>query len=218
MATKQLRMRRQQERNIRTRLTDLFSQKNPGYLLNGGAALNMVFSGRRVPADIDLRCDDIETVRKALADRYEMIRPKPTSVQVYCFVDENGVIIDLSQDVYGRAKSERAAGPISLANGKPLRVITYDFEQLLAEKLIALARKADAKDLFDLNACLSIPFDRKKMLRIMRAMAVAENADPLKVLRPDFSLRMNTAQEIAPPSSHQTMLGSVQNFLRAIIS
>lgn len=217
MRARQQKIRNQHERDLCSRTSKLFSQGNEKYALNGGSALNMVHTRGRIPADIDLRCDDIERVRRAFADRFESIPPKHTSVQVYCFVDDNGIVIDLSQNIFERKKMELPARPIGFANEKPVRVITYGFEELLAEKLIALSRKADAKDSYDICASLALPVDRGKVLRMIEGMAVAENADPLRILRPDFSIRMNTAPDIAKPSGQPDMLESVRIFLKSLI-
>jgi len=169
--------------HILQRLADLFPGPAPPYALNGGAALNMIYlgSGRRVPSDIDLRCDDLRECSKSLADRFRPAPRRPTNVEVYSFIDENGIVIDLAQDRLGRDKRRLQARSVLHGQGFgqcAVDVLSYDFETLFAEKLMALARKRGPKDLYDAHLCLSEACDQRMLVEILGECRRMEGTDP----------------------------------------
>jgi len=212
--------RLRKEFHLFQRLTDLFSSPNPPYALNGGAALNMIYlrGGRRVPSDIDLRCDDLQECRKLLADRFQPTAHRPTNVEVYSFIDENGTVIDLAEDRFDRTKKRLQARSVLHEQGfgqYAVDVLSYDFEILFAEKLIALARKRSPKDLYDAYLCLSEAHDRRKLLRFLQEYQTREGTDPRAITGPSFKA---DGEGMLPNCPSETeMLIKVQRLIRAVI-
>lgn len=202
------------------RLADLFSVRNPPYALNGGAALNMIHFGetKRVPSDIDLRCDDLEECRRAFSGVFEQIK-KPVPVEAYCFVDENGIEIDLSQNRFDRSKKRFQATSILCNYGLTqytADVLSYDFEILFAEKIIALARKKDFKDLYDAYVCMSHEFDRKKLLYFLAEFRDHDEIDPFVIASSSFLLDggRGGAHHVTSDLNENEILRKVQDFVR----
>ena len=205
----------QHEAHVLQRLAVLFSEPNPPYVLNGGAAINLIFAGgaRRVPTDIDLRCDDLEATRRVFERRYLPVK-KPATVKLHCFVDENGVEMDLTQNRFGGSKRDHTAS----GGGLSTPVKSYDFETLFAEKLLALTRKRDAKDLVDAHACLGIPFDRGCLLRIIHGVGKGDRIDLSALARSSFLLDATTSQgHVAATISADEMLPELQRFVAGLM-
>ena|GEM_PF-5673191 len=213
------RERFQKELSILKRLSDLFSKPKPAYVLNGSAALHFIFLGKRIPSDIDLRCDDVEATRKALSNRFEEV-PRSTTVPVYGFLDENGVLIDLSQNQFLRTRKTFVANPTSpnLFKDHSTPVFSYDFEVLFAEKLIALTRKRDLKDLFDAHSCLSRPVDLARVMLNLKEIAGVDGIDLLTLASPSYVLDGGLGGVVpASQTTPEEMLAKVQSFVRSLI-
>ena len=203
---------------IRNRIADLFSVSNPPYALNGSAALHLIFLGKRTPSDIDLRCDDIEATRKALGSRFEEI-PRKTTVPVYGFTDENGVCIDLSQNRF--ARSRRALAVSKESHGvilPPFTVVSYDFEVLFAEKLIALIRKRDTKDLYDAYCCISHGADFGRVASNLREIGKKDGIEPTAILAPSYGVDARAGMgALGAEIGVGKMLEKVRAFVRGIL-
>lgn len=203
---------------IRARLRELFSAPNPPYALNGSAALHLIFLGKRTPSDIDLRCENIEATREALSPRFKAMQRK-SNVPVYGFLDANGVMIDLSQDRFSRPKKTFMITPEnSDALFLPFPVLSYDFESLFAEKLIALTRKRDLKDLFDAYSCLSRDADFARVAMNLKRIGAHDGIDPLSLVSSSYVLDGGTGgYSLVSKTTSEEMLAKVQSFVRSII-
>ena len=199
------------EANTLSRLAHLFSSSKAPYALNGGAALHFIYLRelRRTPSDIDLRCDDLESCRRMFADRFEPME-KPSPVEMYCFRDENGIIIDITQNRFPRIKKMMKAASVD--------VLSYDFEVLFAEKLIALARKRDYKDLFDAYSCLSVEMDVKRFVRYLREISEHDEIDPSAIANPSYIIDGGRGGDapVVPGVSETAMLSRVQSFISSV--
>jgi len=213
------RSRLHRELNLLRRLTDLFSKTNPPYALNGSAALHLIFLGERTPSDIDLRCDDVEATRKLFSNRFEQVQRATTTVPLYSFKDENGVLIDITQNLFTRTRKHFIASPTAsnLFTNDSSRVVSYDFEVLFAEKLIALTRKRDFKDLYDADSCLSHDADIARVAITLKEIGKHDGINPSFLISPLYVLDGGLCGDV--PVSYTTaneMLSRVQAFVRSI--
>ncbi len=214
------RSRLHRELSILKRLSDLFSKPDPSYALNGSAALHLIFLGKRTPSDIDLRCDDVQATRKLFSTRFEQVQRATTTVPRYSFKDEKGVLIDLSQNLFTRTRKIFVASSTisnSFTNEFP-QVLSYDFEVLFAEKLIALTRKRNLKDLFDAYSCFSRNADLARVSMILKEIGNHDGIDPSSLTSFSYVLDGGPGGDVPVSQvSAKEMLAKVQAFVRSII-
>lgn len=216
--------RLRKELRLVLRLADLFAGAGVPYALNGGAALNMIFldGARRLPSDIDLRTDDIAGSRALLeADLQKLDKPAPLP-SICCFVDRSGIEVDLAPNPYQRERKWFVARSIFCEYGHPelsVGVLSYDFEVLLADKIMALARKRMAKDLYDTFVSIGRDFDRKKLADLLARLEKHDRVDPTVIASPSYALATGR-EEPSSVTAHidlDLMLSAVQRFIRGLL-
>lgn len=210
----------QVEANLIERMRELFSRHEPGYALYGGTALNMVYFGKkqRISYDLDVRADNFEECEKNFSGlfRHEIKTPK-----MHRFVDENGIRIDLASGHSGWAPKRRRANAILHYFGFPVYsadILTYDFECLFAEKIMAFTARGLPKDLYDVWLAKSQEFDEKLLLKRISELWDRTETDP-RVIITDYhhaDTDMGKIDSTIPALDGKEMYAEVKDFIRLL--
>ena len=169
-------------------------QKLPSYLPNavvfGGTALNKVYFGdsQRLSYDIDIKCRNWQRCSQKLSKVHKIFAK---SKEIYGFETNSGIKIELSTSFYNFPIVEREAISLLYYYGYNLakaNIKTYELEVLLAEKIIAFARRGTAKDLFDIWMGINKKPDEKKLISAIEKIRKRQGVNPYVLLMKNHSV------------------------------
>ncbi|MFP3950482.1 MAG: nucleotidyl transferase AbiEii/AbiGii toxin family protein [Candidatus Micrarchaeia archaeon] len=208
------------EVNVVSRLRQLFHEPVPGYAMYGGTALNMVYFGKRqrISYDIDLKCENLKKTEKEFG---KVFGHEIKTNKMHRFVDENKIKIDLSgKNVDAEPKKMRAESiPFHFGYGMYYAdVLTYAYEILFAEKLLAFANRGVPKDLYDVWVGKDMPFERELLLETLVGMANKAKTDPRIIITRHHHVDtdMGKIDSLVPNLDGKKMYAEVQGFIREL--
>ena len=156
----------------------------PNAVLFGGTAINKIYFGdkQRLSFDIDIRCMRKQSCLSYLQSKYITTI---STAKFWSFNSPRDIRVDFAMD-YPKVKIvEREARSLLYYYGHEyfrVNVRTYEFEFLLAEKILTLAARGTAKDLYDAWKGIKEPHDEKKVLNYLLKYGRINKTDPRVII------------------------------------
>jgi len=160
-------------------LGDVFGFAEKKIVLFGGTALNKIFfhEKQRLSYDVDLKCGNFSECLAIFGEKYERVIDSKIFT---AFSNKDGVRIDLSKEDFRFKKIKMNAKSFFYYQGFEtiaVNVITYEFEVLFAEKILAMSRRGTARDLYDTWIGRWSRLDEKKLLKYLIKLGNKKKVD-----------------------------------------
>ncbi len=208
------------EANVIERLRELFNEPKLDYALYGGTALNMVYFGKRqrISYDIDLKCANLE---KCETEFDKIFKHDIKTPKMHRFADKNKINIDLSKKNVDAEPKRMRAESIPYHFGYTAYyadVLTYEYEVLFAEKILAFTNRGVPKDLYDVWVGKDLPFERKRLMQLLINMAHKARTDPRVIIARHHGADtdMGKIDSLVPNLDGKKMYAEVQGFIKEL--
>lgn len=201
-------------------MNSLYNSFGDKIILFGGTALNLFYFGKkqRLSYDIDIKSRNTAFVYSKLKKEHEEL---PKSDIFYRFRTKEGIMIDLSRNYYKIKPEKLKANSIFDVTDNKLFdtwFYVYPFEVLFADKILALARRGTARDLYDVKTCMSFDYNKEYFFKTLLHLSDKNKIDPRLIITKHHhsDTDMSMIDSMVPNLNGKVMYEEVEDFIRLL--